>query len=284
MPVAIVTDSTADLSPAEAAALNVTVVPLTVTIGSDSYLDRVEMGPEEFYRRLVSSKVLPKTSQPAPARFLEAYEQLLARPDVTGILSIHISSKLSGTLNAARTARDQLPDPSQVILLDSLAVTALLAMGVRCASLAAAGGATAEQCSAAAENGIARSKLYGALDTLEYLQKGGRIGRARALIGTMLSLKPIITFRDGEVSPVERVRSHGKAVERIIELTLAHTNAEQVAILHSGPSGDVERVRQRVNAAMPGVSISTGWLGPVVGVYGGPNVVGTVVMDKPGSR
>lgn len=279
MPLAIVTDSTSDIPPDEAAPLGVTVVPLNVLFESESLRDGIDIGPEEFFRRLTSTKSLPKTSQPSVGAFLETYQHVLAG-DATEILSIHISSKLSGTLNSARTARDNLANPSAVTLLDSEAVTAQLAFGVRAAARVAAAGGTVAEARAAAESALRRSTLYGALDTLEYLQRGGRIGRARAWIGGVLNVKPFITVRNGEVAPLERVRTRGKAIERLIELTTAHGRAEEIAILHSSSSDDLERVRTRLEKAMPNVAIRTGWLGPTVGVYGGPNVVGTVVLDR----
>lgn len=281
MPVRVVTDSTADIPLDEAAALGVTVVPLTVLFGSESLRDQVDIGPEEFFRRLVSSPVLPKTSQPSPATFAEVYRRLLDE-GADAILSIHISSKLSGTVNSARTARDSLPNPGAVTILDSGTVTAEMANGVRTAAKVAARGGTVEEARAAAERALRHSHLVGLLDTLEYLQKGGRIGRARAWIGGLLNVKPLVHIKDGEVAPLERVRGRARALDRLIELTVARTTAAEVSLLHSSPPEEVERVRARLEAAMPGVPIRIGWLGPVVGVYAGPNVIGTVVLDREG--
>lgn len=281
MPLRIVTDSTSDIPLEEAAALGVTVVPLTILFGEESLRDQVDIGPEEFFRRLVASSIVPKTSQPSPAAFIETYQRLLGE-GATALLSIHISGKLSGTVNSARTARDSLPNPSAVTILDSGTVTAEMAFGVRAAAKVAAAGGSVEQARAAAERALRHSHLVGVLDTLEYLQKGGRIGRARAWIGGLLNVKPLITVKDGEVAPLERVRGRGRAVERLIELTVARTNAAEIALLHSGSHDELERTQTRLAAAMPGVPIRTGWLGPVVGVYAGPNVIGTVVLEREG--
>jgi DegV family protein with EDD domain len=281
MTLRVVTDSTADLPQDEAAALGVTVVPLTILFGSESLRDQVDIGPEEFFRRLVSSSVLPKTSQPSPAAFADAYSRLL-NEGATEILSIHISGKLSGTVNSARTARDSLPNPTAVTILDSGTVTAEMAYGIRAAARVAAAGGNAEQARAAAERALRHSHLYAVLDTLEYLQKGGRIGRARAWIGGLLNVKPMITVKDGEVAPLERVRGRSRAIDRLVELTAARTNAAEITILHSGSPEELERVRARIQAACPGALIRAGWLGPVVGVYGGPNLIGAVVLDQEG--
>jgi DegV family protein with EDD domain len=279
MSVRVVTDSTSDLTPEEAAGLGVTVVPLTVHFGERSYLDRVEITPQEFFRRLTSEGVLPKTSQPSVGAFLETYQRLL-REGTTAIVSIHISGKLSGTVNAARTARENLPDPSCVVVVDSETVTAPLAYGVRAAAAAAHGGAGPEAVAAAARDAIRRTHLVAVLDTLEYLHKGGRIGRVRAWLGGVLSIKPLISVKDGEVVPVERVRTRTRALERIIELTAQHRDPVEITLLHSCSDEEAARVQQRIAAALPGVPIRTGWIGPVVGVYAGPNVVGTATLCK----
>jgi DegV family protein with EDD domain len=281
MTVRIVADSTADIPLDEAASLGVTVVPLSILFGTESLRDQVDIAPEEFFRRLVAASDLPKTSQPPPAAFTEAYRRLLDE-GASAILSIHISGKLSGTVNSARTARDSLPDPSLVTVLDSGTVTAEMAYGVRAAARVAARGGSVEEARAAAELALRHSHLVGLLDTLEYLQKGGRIGRARAWIGGLLNVKPMVHVKDGEVAPLERVRGRARAIDRLVELTAAHTDVADITLLHSATPEELERVKGRIEAAVPGVPVRTGWLGPVVGVYAGPNVVGTVVLDRAG--
>ncbi len=278
MTVKVVTDSTSDLTPEEATAVGVTVVPLTVHFGGRSYLDRVEISPQEFFRRLTSEGVLPKTSQPSVGSFVETYERLL-RDGAAAIVSIHISGKLSGTVNAARAARDTLPEPARVVV-DSETVTAPLAYGVRAAAAAARAGAGPEAVAAAARSAIRRTHLVAVLDTLEYLQKGGRIGRVRAWLGGVLSIKPIISVKDGEVVPVERVRTRTRALERMIELTAQHRDAVEVTLLHSCSEEEAARVQERIATALPDVPIRTGWIGPVVGVYAGPNVIGTATLCR----
>jgi DegV family protein with EDD domain len=278
MTVGVVTDSTAGLTPAEAEAYGVTVVPLNVLFGQESLRDGVDIQAEAFYRRLSGAKVLPKTSQPSVGAFAQTYQRLTASGDQ--VLSIHISSKLSGTLNSARTARDSLADPSSVMLLDSESVSAQLGFAVLAAAAAARDGAGLEQARAAAESAIRRSRLYVVLDTLEYLQRGGRIGRARAWIGGVLNVKPVLTVREGEVAPLERVRSRARALDRLAELVIAHQNAEAVAVFHSGAEQAAEQLRARVSAALPKARIWPGWLGPVVGVYAGPGALGAVVLDR----
>ncbi|MBI2760405.1 MAG: DegV family protein [Chloroflexi bacterium] len=279
MPVRIVTDSTADLTAAETAELGVTVVPLNVLFGSESLRDGVDINAEEFFRRLTSSRVLPKTSQPSVGSFAETYRELLDGGAME-ILSIHISSKLSGTLNSARTARDSLDDPSRVTLLDSESVSAQLGYAVRAAATVAGAGGGLSEARAAAESVLRRSRLFVVLDTLEYLQRGGRIGRARAWIGGVLNVKPLLMVKGGEIVPLERVRTRGRAMDRMADLVIEHSNADQVALFHSGAGADLDRVRSKIASALPGAQIMPGWLGPVVGVYAGPQALGAVVVDR----
>jgi DegV family protein with EDD domain len=281
MTVHVVTDSTADIPADEAAALGVTVVPLNILIGDQSYRDQVDIGAEEFFRRLTTSPILPKTSQPPAGAFIETYKGLIEGA-ATAILSIHISGKLSGTVNSARTARDTI-GAGTVTVLDSGTVSAALANGVRAAAGVAAAGGSVEEARAAAERALRHSHLLAMLDTLEYLQRGGRIGRARAWIGGLLNVKPLIVVKEGEVAPLERVRSRSRAIDRLIELTAARTNAAEVTLLHSSSPEEVERVSSRLASAMPTAKLRTGWLGPVVGVYAGPNILGTVVLDREGA-
>lgn len=279
MTVRIVTDSTADLLVDEVERYGIIVAPLNVLIGSENFRDGIDIQAEEFYRRLPSLRELPKTSQPSAGAFLEIYQQQLAA-GASAILSIHISGKLSGTLNAARTARDNLPDPTRVTLIDTGTVSAGSAYGVLAAARVASEGGTSEQAQAAAESALGRAHLVAMLDTLEYLQRGGRVGRTRAWLGGLLNVKPIITFRDGEVAPFERVRTRARAIDRIIELTVAYQHIESVSLIHSCRPDEVERVLKRLSDALPGVPIRTGWFGPVVGVYAGPNTLGTVVLER----
>lgn len=283
MPVHVVTDSTADLPTDEAAALGITVVPLNVLFGTTSLLDGVEITPEEFFRRLPGEKSLPKTSQPPAGAFLETYERLLA-DGVDGIVSIHISGKLSGTINSARTGRDSLKDPSRVTVVDSGNVSAALAYGARAAAAAAAAGNDQETVAQAARDAMQRTHLLVTVETLEYLQKGGRIGRARAWFGGVLNVKPVLSVIDGEVVPLERVRTHSRAVARVIELAAEQPNVTDVTLLHSVSDGSFEEVRQRLAAAFPHAHVRAGWLGAVVGVYAGPNAIGVVTCSGDGEH
>ena len=282
MTVRVVTDSTSDITQARAEDLGITVVPLTIDFGTEQLRDGVDIQPEAFFRRLRTTKTLPKTSQPSAGQFLEVYQRLAAETDA--ILSIHISEKLSGTANSARAARDALGNRARVEVLDSGTVSWPLGYAARMAQEAAASGKSLPECAAVARETLARTSLIFVLDTLDYLQRGGRIGRARAWIGSVLNIKPVLTVREGEVAPLERVRSRLRAEERLFELTTAHRDAERVAVWHSGSPAEAERWAERVRTTLPGVAVETGWLGPVVGVYAGPNLLGMAVARRRDER
>ncbi len=275
----IVTDSTADLDADEADALGVTVVPLTVYFGEEALLDRVEIQPDEFYTRLKNGKVLPRTSQPSAGRFQEVYGDLAAS-GATEILSIHISAKLSGTLNAARLGAGVPPSGCQIETLDSATVCGGLQALVRRAAEIASNGGTLNQALSAAQALMPHHRISIMLDTLEYLQKGGRIGRARALLGSLLNLKPIVHVEDGEVAPGDRVRSRARGIERVYALTAEVPGAERIIVQHTGAANDAEALARRFRAAQPGVPVDVRWIGPVVGTYVGPNAVGAVVVQR----
>lgn len=279
MPLRIVTDSTADLSAEEAQALGITVVPLSIFFGEEAFLDRVEISPEQFYARLVASRTFPRTSQPSVGAFQQAYAALAAA-GATEILCITISARLSGTLNSARLAAGEPPPGCRVYTLDSISVAGGLGAMAECAARIAAASGSAEEAAGAAGALTERHHIAILLDTLEYLQKGGRIGKARALLGGLLNIKPIVRVKDGEVGAAERVRSRARGLERIYELTMAIPNLERVIVQHTGAIGDAEALTVRLRTALPGVAVDLKWIGPVVGVYVGPNGVGTVAIQR----
>ncbi len=278
MTVRVVTDSTSDITRADAQRWGITVVPLNIHFGTEQLRDGVDIQPQQFFRRLVDAKTVPKTSQPSAGAFLEAYQKLAQ--DTDQILSIHISGKLSGTVNSARAAKDALGSRARVEIVDSATVSWPLGFAARAAQEAAAAGKGLDECVAAARDALARTQLVFVLDTLEYLQKGGRIGRARAWVGSVFNIKPILTVKEGEIAPLERVRSRMRAEERVFDLTVAAGDAERLAVCHSSSNDEAERWAERLRTTLPGVTVETGWLGPVVGVYAGPNVLGMAVVRR----
>jgi len=270
-PVAIVTDSTADLPLALAAMRAITVVPLTLHLDGRSLLDGVDITPEEFYRRLPTATAHPTTSQPSAGRFAEAYQSLL--DDHDAVVSIHISEKLSGTVASARQAAD-MTDPKRVHVIDSEVVSMSLGLIALVASALAAQDLDA----AAIESRVLamRPQLYTyfSVATLEFLRRGGRIGRASALLGSVLQVKPVLCIRDGLVTPLERVRTFDRALNRVIELTREVNNGKGVCLIvgHADAQAAAERVGRELEPIADTLMIQP--LGPVVGAHAGPGVVG----------
>jgi DegV family protein with EDD domain len=278
MAVRIVTDSTSDLPPALAEELGISVVPLTVFFGDEALLDGIEVTPHDFYDRLKAAPSVPKTSQPSAELFEEAYREAAQNGDE--FVSIHLSSKMSGTLNAASVAREAVSPDIHVDLIDSYNVSLGLGLIVLEAARAAQAGGTREQVVAATRGAMERVSIHVCLDTLEYLQKGGRIGRARGMLGSVLSIKPILSVQDGEVSPTERVRTRGKAVERIFEIASGMGRAKDMWVACSGNDDEALAFMERLRPHLPHTELMLGYLGPVVGVYAGPGAIGVAALER----
>jgi DegV family protein with EDD domain len=275
MTIRIVTDSTADLDDATIARHEITVVPLNVHFGAESYEDGVSLGRAEFYERLETSNVLPRTSQPSAGAFQAAYEGL---SDADGIVSVHIGGKLSGTVNAARSGASLRAESTpEVTVVDSDQVTVCLGNAVVAAAEAAAAGGTAAEVAEAATECARRGRILLLVDTLEYLQEGGRIGRARAFLGTLLRTKPVLALVDGEIVGIERPRTRQRAVKRLYELTVKMPRATRIAILYGTTPDEAEALATQVREAMPSVAVRTVQVSPVIGVHTGPAALGSAI-------
>jgi DegV family protein with EDD domain len=272
----IVTDSTCDIPHALVEELRITVIPLTIQFGEQSYRDGQDLTADEFYARLREMKHdLPTTSQPPPALFEHAYRHLSSFGDV---VSIHLSHKFSGTVDTARRAAEDVA-ADKISVVDSGSVSMGLGMCVLAAARAAHAGASRHECVAAAESVAGRLRIAVAFETLEYLRRGGRIGRAQAFLGGLLHLKPILTVKDGEAFPVTRVRSHHKAMDELASLCTKHQPISEVAVLHTTTPDDAAALAERAQAALPGVPVHLGRFGPVLGVHGGPGMLGIAVVE-----
>ncbi len=280
MAVRIVTDSTSDIPMEEAKKLGITVVPLTIYFGDDAYLDNVDMDNAGFYQRLGTTKELPRSSQPSPGHFAEAYTNLI-KEGADGILSINLASSISGTYQSASTASNALPDdlpkvPVEVI--DSKNISAGLASLVLHAAQEAREGKSLEEIRANTLDRRERTRLLAMLDTLEFVRRGGRIGSAAAVLGNMLSVKPIITLKEEGVSMVERPRTRIKALERITQILKDGPELEEVNIAESN-----EQVGKQLEEALkkyfdlPMVHYR---LSPVIGVHTGPGAVAAFFTTK----
>ena len=270
---AIVVDSTADFPEAQERFSNWRMVPLYVRFGDQSYRDYVELGPDEFYARLRTAEELPTTSQPTPGDFLAAYEQL---GDYERIYSLHISAKLSGTYESARTAASELGD--RVRMVDTETASAAITMLGLAIQRRLERGTTDEEVAALVERYKDEHRLLFTVDTLEFLAKGGRIGRAAKFAGQMLHIKPILTIDDGEVLPLKRVRGNQKAMQEFVsEFTEGSTDSVglRVGIAHADAPERAEALVKMVRDVRPQAEIETvTTLGAVVGTHAGPGTVG----------
>lgn len=276
MTLRIVTDSTSDLEPALAAERGVTIVPLSVLFGDEHFFDRVDISSEQFFARLASESVLPTTSQPTPAAFRETYERLIA-DGATEILSLHLPERLSGTFASARRGADGLD--ARIEIVDSGTTSLALGLGAIAAAEAAAGGAVIEAVRAQAEDQFSRTRLLIAVETLEYLRRGGRIGRAAEMAGSMLKLKPILTVENGEIVPIGRVRTRRKAIESLLERAADLRPFEQAMAMHATTPDDLDYIAERLRGLAPDAPIETGTLGPVIGVHVGPGTTAIAIVS-----
>ncbi len=270
MIVRIVTDSTADIPLDQAKANGITVVPLTVFFGDEAYLDGVELDSDSFYAKLQASKDLPRTSQPSPAAFQEAYIRLI-NEGADAILSVHLSSKLSGTYQSACTARDTLPDTVKKVpieIIDSLNISRAMSRATIRAAQEAREGGSLPEIKAHLLDELARTRILCVLDTLEYVRRGGRIGGARALLGNILSVKPIISLKDGEVIAVEQPRTRSKAYARVAELLREMGKIEHVSIAET-TDGYAQQLAKEIKTVYSG-DLSIYKLGAVLGTHTGP--------------
>jgi len=271
----VVTDSTSDVPEAWCERYRIEVVPLRVLFGEESFRDRVDLSVDEFFDRLRQADRLPTTSAPSPGDFAAVYERLSRECD--GVVSIHISGELSGTAEAARVgARSVEGFPVHVV--DSRCLTICVAYLCRVAAEAP----SLEEAVRRVEERVPRQRILALLDTLRYLEMGGRIGRARALLGTMLDLKPILGMADGRVVPLDRVRTRRKAIPRLVELLRRDLPVERLAVMHAQAPEDAEAIRSELatELADADVEVEIGEIGAVLGTHVGPGAVGLTYLKR----
>ena len=278
MAVRIVTDSSCDLTDAVVTAHGIEVVPLSIRFGDEEFEDRTELTVEAFYEKLESSAELPETAAPAPGKFEAAFRRQ-ADAGADAVVCINLSAGLSATMQSARNAATAMAAELPVHVIDSRSITSGLGTQVVLAAQAAADGATADEVVALVEDLVRRTHVIGALDTLENLKKGGRIGGAKALLGSLLSMKPILDISSGEVEEAGRARTRRKSLETLCERVVEHGAITQVHLSH-GFAPDVDVMADLLVAA--GVDrdlIAVGHIGPVIGTHGGPRVMGVTWLD-----
>jgi DegV family protein with EDD domain len=281
--VMVVTDSTSNIPTQLMNGNPIQVLPLQVIWDHKVFKDGVDIQPKEFYQRLATDKILPSTSQTTPEEFKAAYAQLIEQG--FDILSIHISSKLSGTMDSAIQAKRAFPG-ANIELVDSFSTSMAMGFQVLSAARMASIGANLAECKSVAQEAIKHTGVYFALNTLEFLHRGGRIGGAAAFMGTMLNLKPLLELRDGRIEAVERVRTFNKTVDRLLDLVEARLKNEKgpirLAAIHANEPEKVNELLERAikrfsNTVVTDAVIST--VSPVLGTHTGPGALGLAFMS-----
>jgi DegV family protein with EDD domain len=270
---AVVTDSTADLPDEWRDRYGIEVVPLKVLFGSETFRDRIDITDEQFFRRLASATKLPTTSAPSPGEFAEVFTR--SAKNYESCISIHIGAQLSATAEAARVGAQSV-EGFPVNVIDSETVTMPLAFLCRVAAECG----TLEEATAAVKERVPKCRVLALLDTLKYIEMGGRVSRAQAMIGTMLDLKPLLLVADREIKSVDRVRTRSRAVPRMVEYFRAELPVEHVAVVHAQAPEEAEAIAADLRKALPGQEIPIGPIGCVLATHTGPKALGLVYIKK----
>lgn len=276
MSIRIVTDSACDLPPSTCTENKIDVVPLSIRFGDTEYTDRRDLTPTEFWAKVKESKVLPETAAPSPGAFEECFRNA-ASQGATGVVCVSLSSGLSATYQAAQLAADAVKDTIDVRVIDSQNVTIALGLLALAGAKAAAAGQSLDEVAALVQTKAAHTRLFAALDTLENLRKGGRIGAAQAMLGSMLSVKPLITVTDGAVAEAGKQRTRGRSLDRLIELAKENgaATAKRVAIIH-GDAPDINEFVDKFCGELgcARADVILGDVGAVVGTHVGQGAIG----------
>jgi len=279
--VVVLTDSTADIPSQMAEDLGIAVIPVTILFGEETFRDRIDITPEEFYRRLASSSVHPTTSQPSAGDFVEVYRQLSQLAQ--SIISIHVSSDLSGTLESAHAAKTQLDSSVPIHIVDSRSTSMGLGFMVLAAAEMAADGIEAAQIAARVEALVPQMNVLFVVDTLEYLHKGGRIGGAERYLGSMLRIKPLLHLDNGRIEPLEKARTKRRAMARLLEIVeerIGDGRPRGFAVIHATAEEEALQLKQELEARFPGQESYLCELSPALGVHTGPGLVGAAFYTE----
>jgi DegV family protein with EDD domain len=279
MAVRVVTDSACDLPPEVCEQLGIEVVPLTIRFGEREYVDRKELTTDEFWRQLETASVLPETAAPSVGAFEETF-RALHDAGADGIVCVNLSARLSATMQSAQLAAKALDGLCPIEVIDSENASMGIGNLALHAARRAAQGADVETIASEVVDRRSRQRLFATLDTLEYLKKGGRIGGARAMLGSMLSIKPIISVVDGAVEEAGKVRTRSKALQFVID-RIPEGNVESICVLHSA-AADLDHFIELVQPKVPGAEMIVGRIGPVVGVHVGPGALGLTWIEREG--
>jgi len=271
MTIKIVTDSTADLPPTLAQELGITVVPVYLRFGDQIYHDRVDISEDEFYDRLLHDPIHPSTTQPTPQDFTTIYQKLSQEAD--GIVSIHVTSRLSGTYNSAIQGKELAEVGCPIEVVDSQTVSMAMGIIAIAAAKMARSGKSLQQVAAEVKQIIPNIHLLILFDTLKYLAKGGRIGKAKALLGSVLNVKPLLSIKDGELVPTGQVRTRSKGIQRLFEAVKNTAGIKDVSIAYSTTLAEAQILAERVGSIFPREQITLARVGPALGVHAGPGAL-----------
>jgi DegV family protein with EDD domain len=271
MTIKIVTDSTADLPDKLVNDLKVAVVPVYVRFGNEVYRDRVDITEDQFYRRLTTDPVHPSTAQPSPQDFTDVYNKLAEEAE--GIVSIHVTSKLSGTYSSALRAKEQVNKKCPIEVIDSEVVTMGLGQLVILACAGARAGKSLSQIVREVKQNIANIHLLGLLDTLKYLAAGGRIGKLQAYLSSILNIKPLLTIKYGTLAPAGRVRSRSKGIEMLYDFVKNATNIQDLSVIYNTTFDEARALVKQLGSVFPAEKIILSRLGPALGVHAGPGIL-----------
>lgn len=278
MAVRIVTDSSSDLSVERAEQLEIDVVPLSIRFGDEEFTDRVQLSVDEFYRRLTASAALPETAAPSPGAFEEVFHGAAER-GADGVVCLTLSSELSATIASAQNAARSVESAIDVRVIDSRSITTGLASQAITAADAARRGASLDEVAALVEDMASRTHVIGALDTLEYLKRGGRIGGAQALLGNLLSIKPLLDLSTGRVEEAGKARTRRKALQWLADRTLALDEPENLSICHAN-ARDLDEFLALLAPKYTVEQLTVCQIGPVIGTHGGPGMIGVTWQDR----
>ena len=278
MTIRIVTDSSCDLPSGLIEQYGISVLPCYVVVDDQTFKDGLEIQADDFYRRLLADGRTPTTAQPTPSDFQTVSRELVGQGDQ--IISIHVSSKLSGTLNSAQQAKASLDDGSAVEIIDSQLASIPLGLAVLDAAIMASKGGSVHDIAGQIRQSLGLHHGLFALDTLEYLQKGGRIGKARAFMGSVLHVKPILRLQDGEAHPVERPRNRERAMSRLVELAQELAPVRRLAVIYSTDPDRMVELKQGLTGILPADQIIESRFGSTLGTYIGPDALGVAVTQE----
>jgi DegV family protein with EDD domain len=281
MTVKIVTDSTCDIPASVVKELDITVIPQVLVFGEKTYRDGVDITMEQFYKKLLTEPTYPHTSQPTPQDFLNEFNNLCDKK-ADGIVTIVLSTKLSGTFNSAEQAKKMIKGACRIEVIDSQMVAMALGVTVVAAARLAKAGKSMDEITAAVKKMVPNVRLFILFDTLEFLAKGGRIGKVKSLVGALLSVKPMVTVKDGELVPMGQVRNRSKGKEKLLESIKGIKDIEDVSVLYSTTPDEAGELADSVTkaAGFPREKIYVVQVGPVLAAHAGPGVLGIVVRTK----